>query len=61
MTESDHGDQAFRAGTLTGRRREMTYGGALSFLRRKYTRDIHDKCQFPPATPSACVSPQPPG
>lgn len=40
MTQNDHGDQAFRAGTLTGRRREMTYGGALSFLRRRYTRDL---------------------
>lgn len=34
------GDQAFRAEALLGRRREMTYGGALSFLRRKYTRDL---------------------
>lgn len=34
------GDQAFRAHTLLGRQAEMTYGGALSFLRRRYTRDI---------------------
>ncbi len=34
------GDQAFRARALTGRDAEMTYGGAVSFLRRKYTRDI---------------------
>lgn len=36
------GDQAFRARELTGRLPEMTYGGALSFLRRRYTRDIAD-------------------
>ena len=34
------GDGAFRSEGLLGRGREMTYGGALSFLRRKYTRDI---------------------
>ncbi len=36
------GDQAFRSGELLGRQPEMTYGGALSFLRRKYTRDLAD-------------------
>ena len=34
------GDQAFRAHDPHGRLPEMTYGGALSFLRRRYTRDI---------------------
>ncbi len=34
------GDQAFRSEDLRGRLPEMTYGGALSFLRRRYTRDI---------------------
>lgn len=34
------GDQAFRAQSPYGRRPEMTYGGALSFLRRKYSRDL---------------------
>ena len=34
------GDQAFRRRDLGGRHREMTYGGANSFLRRNYTRDI---------------------
>jgi len=34
------GDQAFRAQSLYGRQPEMTFGGALSFLRRRYTRDI---------------------
>ncbi|MDE0653142.1 MAG: agmatinase [bacterium] len=36
------GDQAFRSEGLGGREPEMTYGGAVSFLRRKYTRDIAD-------------------
>lgn len=35
------GDQAFRrTGTTKGRWHEMTYGGALSFLRRNYSRDL---------------------
>ena len=34
------GDQAFRASGLYGRDHETTYAGALSFLRRKYTRDL---------------------
>jgi agmatinase len=34
------GDQAFRADGLREREHEMTYGGALSFLRRRYTRDL---------------------
>lgn len=34
------GDQAFRRSELLGRDLEMTYGGALSFLRRRYTRDL---------------------
>ncbi|MEM9104425.1 MAG: agmatinase [Pseudomonadota bacterium] len=35
------GDQAFRrSDTTRGRWREMTYGGALSFLRRNYSRDL---------------------
>lgn len=35
-----NGDHAFRADSALGRPHEMTYGGALSFLRRKYTRDL---------------------
>lgn len=35
-----YGDSAFRSGQLRGRHPEMTYAGSLSFLRRKYTRDI---------------------
>ena len=34
------GDRSFRATGLGGREPEMTYGGALSFLRRNYTRDL---------------------
>lgn len=34
------GDSAFRMDQIRGRQVEMTYGGALSFLRRKYTRDL---------------------
>ncbi|MDX1738582.1 MAG: arginase family protein, partial [Alphaproteobacteria bacterium] len=34
------GDQAFRANTIKGRGHDATYSGALSFLRRKYTRDL---------------------
>ena len=34
------GDQAFRSSDNNARWLEMTYGGALSFLRRRYTRDL---------------------
>lgn len=40
MSDHDPGDQAFRADSLYGRQPEMTFGGALSFLRRRYTRDV---------------------
>ena len=36
---ADRGDQAFRAGGPNERWAEMTYGGALSFCRRVYSRD----------------------
>jgi len=39
MTEPK-GDQAFRADNLNERWAEMTYGGALSFMRRKFTRNL---------------------
>ncbi|MBC6416589.1 MAG: agmatinase [Rhodospirillales bacterium] len=39
MTDQD-GDRAFRTTATRGRWPEMTYGGALSFLRRRYTRDL---------------------
>ncbi len=35
-----NGDQAFRAKGNRERWPEMTYGGALSFLRRRYSRDL---------------------
>jgi agmatinase len=41
MTEKK-GDQAFQAAGNKERWHEMTYGGALSFLRRKYSRDLKD-------------------
>ena len=34
------GDNAFRRETLRGTQWEPTYAGALSFMRRKYTRDL---------------------
>jgi agmatinase len=37
---SDTGDQAFRKTDPKGRWFEMTYGGAVSFLRRTYSRDL---------------------
>lgn len=36
----DDGDQAFRRERLLGRGVEPTYSGALSFLRRRYTREL---------------------
>jgi len=38
--KNKNGDQAFRVDGVNERWHEMTYGGALSFLRRKYTRDL---------------------
>ena len=40
MTDDEAGDQAFRAPGTRAHWPEMTYGGALSFLRRRYTRDL---------------------
>jgi len=40
MSEEYQTDQAFRAASLHGRSAEMTYSGAMSFLRRCYTRDL---------------------
>ena len=34
------GDEAFRRETIKGTQWESTYAGALSFMRRKYTRDL---------------------
>ena len=38
---SNSGDQAFRKTDPKGRWFEMTYGGAVSFLRRSYSRDLN--------------------
>ncbi|MDA3919536.1 MAG: agmatinase [Salinisphaera sp.] len=38
--DDNNGDQAFHADSLYGRQQEMTYGGALSFMRRRYTRKL---------------------
>lgn len=40
MSEPGPGDRAFRARSLLGTEHEMTFAGALSFLRRKYTREL---------------------
>jgi len=40
MTSDEQGDQAFLKPENQGRWPEMTYGGALSFLRRRYSRDL---------------------
>jgi len=40
MSNTENGDQAFRKTDLLGRQPEMTYGGALSFLRRRYSREL---------------------
>lgn len=42
MAEPSTGDQAFRREQLFGRDPEMTFGGALSFLRRNYTKDLNN-------------------
>ena len=38
--DNQKGDQAFRSDDATGTWVEMTYGGALSFARRRYSRDL---------------------
>lgn len=40
MTEKIYGDGAFRRESLKGSTIENTYAGALSFMRRRYTRDL---------------------
>ncbi|NVK18452.1 MAG: agmatinase [Methylocystaceae bacterium] len=40
--DQETGDQAFLKQDTLGRWPEMTYGGALSFLRRRYSRDLHN-------------------
>ena len=40
MTDKKSGDHAFLRDSLHGTTSEPTYAGALSFMRRKYTRDL---------------------
>ncbi|MFQ5983460.1 MAG: arginase family protein, partial [Woeseiaceae bacterium] len=40
MTEKTAGDQAILRDSLYGTTGEPTYAGAVSFMRRKYTRDL---------------------
>jgi agmatinase len=40
MADSDQGDAAFTRESLYGTAEEPTYSGALSFMRRRYTRDL---------------------
>ncbi len=58
---SEHGDQAFRAVKNTGRDHEMTYAGALSFLRRKYSRDLKDVDVVVSGVPYDCATSNRPG
>lgn len=39
-SDQGDGDRAFRTHSVLGREREMTWAGAQSFLRRKYTREL---------------------
>ena len=55
------GDQAFTKADLYGRRHEMTYGGALSFLRRKYTRDLSGVDVAVSGIPFDCATSNRPG
>ena len=42
MTDKIYGDGAFRRQGLMGSATENTYAGALSFMRRRYSRDVAD-------------------
>ena len=55
------GDQAFTKTDLYGRRHEMTYGGALSFLRRQYTRDLAGVDVVVSGIPFDCATSNRPG
>lgn len=57
----EYGDNAFRAESLKGKRREMTYGGSLSFLRRKYTRELEGVDIVVSGIPYDCASTHRPG
>jgi len=58
---SSDGDQAFRATTNNERWPEMTYGGALSFLRRRYCRDLDGVDVAVSGVPYDCATTYRPG
>ena len=55
------GDQAFRNPEKLGRWPEMTYGGALSFLRRPYSRDMASADVVVSGVPFDCATTYRPG
>ena len=59
--QPEAGDNAFRSETLFGRRREMTFAGGLSFLRRRYTRDLSGVDVAVSGVPFDCATSNRPG
>ena len=55
------GDGAFRNEDLNSRSNDMTYSGAVSFLRRKYTRDLADVDVAVTGIPYDCATSNRPG
>lgn len=60
-TTSDTGDQAFLADKNAVKWREMTYGGALSFLRRRYSRELDGVDVVISGVPFDCATTYRPG
>jgi len=61
MATDQHGDQAFRKTDLYGRWPELTFGGAVSFLRRKYTDDLKGADVAVSGVPYDCATTYRPG
>ncbi len=57
----EKGDQAFLSSSNSNTWKEMTYGGALSFLRRKYTRNLTDADVVVSGVPYDCSVTNRPG
>ena len=55
------GEDAFRRNDLYGRSSDMSYSGALSFLRRKYTRDLSGVDVAVTGIPFDCATSDRPG
>ncbi len=55
------GDGAFRNEDLNSRSNDMTYSGAVSFLRRKYTRHLADVDVAVTGIPYDCATSNRPG